>query len=180
MEPEGLQGYRVSAFTGFCKPVYICFQAHPSADQDSLVDQASVILADSTRLLSRAKQKADHIEGLKLSLDEQKVVVKNVRNTLTEAAKADNDISRQLRKLDNKEGKASHICCVIEFSLSMCFCPLLCIQLSSVVCCPEFSHTLIHIGCGKILNLNVNYIHEHTGMHSNMCGCYLASSFLCR
>lgn len=81
-----------------------------------MVDQASIILADSTRLLSRAKQKADQIEKLKLNLEEQKEEVKNVRNMLTEAAKADNDISRQLQKLDNKEGKASHVCHVVEFS----------------------------------------------------------------
>jgi septal ring factor EnvC (AmiA/AmiB activator) len=67
--------------------------------------------------LNRAKQKADHIEELKLNLEEQKEEVKNVRNMLTEAAKADNDISRQLQKLDNKEGKASHACHVVEFSL---------------------------------------------------------------
>ena len=79
-------------------------------------------MAGSTRLLNRAKQKADHIEELKLSLEEQKEEVKNVRNTLTEAAKADNDISRQLQKLDNKEGKPSHVCHVAEFSLSICFC----------------------------------------------------------
>lgn len=74
--------------------------------------------------MNRAKQKADHIEALKLNLEEQKEEVKNVRNTLTEAAKADNDISRQLQKLDNKEGKASHVFHVVEFSLSICFCPM--------------------------------------------------------
>ena len=99
-----------------------CFQAHPRADQDSLVDQASIILADSARLLSRAKQRADHIEELKLNLEEQREKVKNVRNTLTEAAKADNEISRQLQKLDNREGKAHHVYYVVEFSLSICFC----------------------------------------------------------
>jgi septal ring factor EnvC (AmiA/AmiB activator) len=87
-----------------------CSQAHPGAEQDSLVNQASKMLADSTSLLSHAKQKADQIEKLKLNLEEQKEEVKNVRNMLTEAAKADNDISRQLQKLDNKEGKASHVC----------------------------------------------------------------------
>jgi len=79
--------------------------------------------------LDRAKQKADHIEKLKFNLEEQKEKVKNIRNTLTEAAKADNDISRQLQKLDNKEGKASHICHVVEFSLSICFFPMRYIEL---------------------------------------------------
>jgi biotin synthase-related radical SAM superfamily protein len=72
-------------------------------------------LADSTRLLSRGKQKASQVEELKLSLEEQKEEVKNVRDTLTQAAKADNVISRQLQKLDNREGKNSHICLVIKF-----------------------------------------------------------------
>jgi hypothetical protein len=67
-------------------------------------------LADSTRLLGRGKQKASHVEGLKLSLEERKEEVKNVRDTVTEAAKADNVISRQLQKLDNREGKTSHVC----------------------------------------------------------------------
>jgi ferritin len=53
---------------------------------------------------------------LKWNLEEQKEEVKNVRNMLTQAAKADNDISRQLQKLDNKEGKASHVCHVVKFS----------------------------------------------------------------
>lgn len=97
--------YKVCYF----KPVYICFQAHPSVGQDSLVDQASIKLADSTRLLSRAKQKADRVEELKLSLEEQKEDMKNVRDTLTQAAKADNEISHQLQKLDNREGKANSI-----------------------------------------------------------------------
>jgi methyl-accepting chemotaxis protein len=66
-------------------------------------------LADSTRLLSRAKQKADNVEELKLSLEEQEEEVKNVRDTLTQAAKAGNDISHQLQKLDNREGKASSV-----------------------------------------------------------------------
>lgn len=109
--------------------ISFCFQAHPGADQDSLVDQASIILADSTRLLNRAKQKASHIEELKLNLEEQKEEVKNVRNMLTEAAKADNGISRQLQKLDNKEGKVSHVSHVVEFSLSICFCPMHYIEL---------------------------------------------------
>jgi hypothetical protein len=72
-------------------------------------------LADSTRLLSRGKQKASHVEELKLSLEEQKEEVKNVRDTLTEAAKADNVISRQLQKLDNREGKTSLVYHVTEF-----------------------------------------------------------------
>jgi predicted RNase H-like nuclease (RuvC/YqgF family) len=74
--------------------------------------------------LNRAKQKADHIEELKLNLEEQKEEVKNVRNLLTQTAKADNDISYQLQKLDNKEGKASHVCHVVEFSLSIFFGPM--------------------------------------------------------
>jgi len=79
--------------------------------------------------LNRAKQKADHIEELKLNLKEQKEEVKNVRNMLTEAAKADNDISRQLQKLDNKEGKASHTSHVVEFSLNICISPVHYIEL---------------------------------------------------
>jgi hypothetical protein len=74
-------------------------------------------LADSTRLLSRGKQKASHVQGLKLSLEEQKEEVKNVRDTVTEAAKADNVISRQLQKLDNREGKTSHVCYLIKCML---------------------------------------------------------------
>jgi septal ring factor EnvC (AmiA/AmiB activator) len=91
--------------------VHACFQAHPSAEQDSLVDKASIILAGSTRLSSRGKQKASHVEELKLKLEEHKEEVKNVRDTLTEAAKADNVISRQLQKLDNREGETSHVSC---------------------------------------------------------------------
>ena len=120
-----LEEFRCYWFLQIC----FCFQAHPGADQDSLVDQASIILADSTRLLNRAKQKASHIEELKLNLEEQKEEVKNVRNMLTEAAKADNGISRQLQKLDNKEGKVSHVSHVVEFSLSICFCPMHYIEL---------------------------------------------------
>jgi septal ring factor EnvC (AmiA/AmiB activator) len=90
---------------------------HPSVGQDSLVDQASIILADSTRLLNRAKQKADHVEELKLSLEEQKEDIKHVRNNLTQAAKTDNDISRQLQKLDNREGKASSLYHVKELKV---------------------------------------------------------------
>jgi DNA repair exonuclease SbcCD ATPase subunit len=112
-----------------------------------LVDQASVILADSTRLLSRAKQKADHIEELKLNLEEQKDVVENVRQTLTEAAKADDDISRQLQKLDNKEGKASHGCHVIEFSLSVRLCCVYNVQLSFSCLVFRILKNLIHICC---------------------------------
>jgi hypothetical protein len=74
-------------------------------------------LAGSTRLLSHGKQKASHVEGLKLSLEERKEEVKNVRDTLTEAANADNVISRQLQKLDNREGKTSHVCCLIKCML---------------------------------------------------------------
>jgi septal ring factor EnvC (AmiA/AmiB activator) len=107
-----------------------CLQAHPGAEQDSLVNQASKMLADSTRLLSHAKQKADQIEKLKLNLEEQKEEVKNVRNMLTEAAKADNDISHQLQKLDNKEGKASHVCRGRRFmKYSICFYPMHYIEL---------------------------------------------------
>jgi hypothetical protein len=65
--------------------------------------------------LSRGKQKASHVEELKFSLEEQKEEVKNVRTTLTEAAKVDNVISRQLQKLDNREGKTSHFYHVVEF-----------------------------------------------------------------
>jgi FtsZ-binding cell division protein ZapB len=66
-------------------------------------------LAESTRLFSHAKQKVDHVDELKLRLEEQKEEVQNVRDTLTQAAKADNDISRQLQKLNNREGKASYM-----------------------------------------------------------------------
>lgn len=104
---DALEGARNAAVNASIAADRAYKKAHPGADQDSLVDQASIIRADSTRLLNRAKQKADHIEELKLNLKEQKEEVKNVRNMLTEAAKADNDISRQLQKLDNKEAQSA-------------------------------------------------------------------------
>lgn len=52
-----------------------------------------------------------------MSLEKHKEEMKNVRETLTETAEADNVISHQLQKLDNREGKASHVYHVIE-----CFC----------------------------------------------------------
>lgn len=164
--------------------IYFCFQAHPGADQDSLVDQASIILANSTRLLNHAKLKADRIEELKLNLEKQKEKVKNVRNMLTEAAKADNDISRQLQKLDNREGKACNVSHVVEFSLNICIRPMNYMELILVICFPEFSQNLIHICCcqwasDKTQTFNVYYAYKLTWTHSNIYGLYLVYPLLC-
>ncbi|KDR22194.1 Laminin subunit alpha-1, partial [Zootermopsis nevadensis] len=102
---DALKGARNAAVNASSAADIAYRKAHPSVVQDSLVDRASIILTNSTRLLSHAEQKADHVEELKMNLEEHKEEVKNVRDTLAKAAKADNNISHQLQKLDNKEAQ---------------------------------------------------------------------------
>ena len=61
-------------------------------------------LANSTRLLARARGSVDRVEQLKKTLKEEEKRVKEVQETVTKTAQADNDITLQLSKFNNKQG----------------------------------------------------------------------------
>nr|CAD7199120.1 unnamed protein product [Timema douglasi] len=79
--------------------------AHPD-NEDNILDKSLVSLANSDRLLVRAKQKQDDVDKLSKELDNQRKSIKDDQEILRNAAVKDNIISRELSQLERKENSS--------------------------------------------------------------------------
>ncbi|XP_063216579.1 laminin subunit alpha-1 [Bacillus rossius redtenbacheri] len=79
--------------------------AHPD-NEDNILDKSLISVANSDRLVVRAKQKKDETEVLLDEYNKQQKIVKKIEETVKTAAENDNFINRELSKLEN-EGNAS-------------------------------------------------------------------------
>nr|CAD7455143.1 unnamed protein product [Timema tahoe] len=82
--------------------------AHPD-NEDNILDKSLVSLANSDRLLVRAKQKQDDVAKLSKELDNQRKSIRDNQEILRNAAVKDNIISRELSQLERKANSSRGI-----------------------------------------------------------------------